>query len=682
MGVRTGLANQIARVVAWAVRVQTPPRYGTPLWTGDTAWSDWDAVKAVKEGYKASYIYYTVASDLADCQRMLPWQLKRASDRGAEVVDKHALVNMIRSPNPEMTWGALMELWDLDKSLAGNAYGLIAPLSDDVVVWRLRPDRISIDKDARGHIGQYVYMEGMPGEEKYDPEQILHFKFADPGDDLFGLAPLKAAAKLVDTLNAGVESNYSTVKQGSLPRAMVSPKSPMGPDQYADSLKKFKEQMTGPENARKWLFPAEPYDVTPLSMSPIELDLLRSFVTYEAGCCKVLHVHPEAIGALDAKFENKEWAILAKWAGPVKSRAFEIRAVLNHKFGPLFNLVDPKSAAPGELYLDVDLSDTPDARAAREKRLEKAPKIWACGVPWNQINEQMDLGFEPIEGGDIGYVPATVLPVGMGQEDEGRATRAINPSQGSFRTVWASISRRKAGWERGVAVKVSELFQAERKAVLRKVGKGHVDVDYVIDGRAAAWTKLVSTVARAVIEDFGQQVADELNGGRSVAEDLEVRLEQRQEYEFDPWTEAIQDHVVTTTATHVTEIGETTKRALRGAIKEGLDAGESMTQISKRIGATFADWEGGTSSYRAMLIARTEVHSAAGYAMHESARQSGVAQKKGWLDAGDDRVRDSHAGNTAAGWIDFDDPYPNGAQHPGDGTDDIGCRCVEMFKTR
>jgi len=597
------------------------------------------------------------------------------TDRGEEIVSKHPLVNMIRRPNEEMTWGALLELWDLDKSLAGNAYGLWEQTSDSVIVWRLRPDRIALELDANGHIARYVYNPMSPKKTYYDPEKILHFKFADPGDDHFGMAPLKAASKLVDTSNAGVEWNYNSVKNVALPPLMVAPKAPMGDVAYKHAMDLLEKQMQGPTNARNWLFPSDPYDVTPLSLNPVEMDFLNSFKTYEAGVCKVLHVHPEAVGALDAKFENKEWAILAKWAGPVKSRAFEMRAVLNHKLGPVFGLVDPKSAADGEIYLDVDMSDTPDARAARERRLERAPSIWACGVPWNTVNVELDLGFEPVEGGDVGYVSAMLLPVGSTpDEEQGRAVRSVNPAAGSFRTIWASIARRKAGWERGVAVKVSDEFAADRRAVLRAVEQGHVDVDYVIDGRKAEWTRLISTVARAVIKEFGGQIADELNGGRSIS------LEKR-EYEFDPWSDEIAKHVATTTAEHVAEIGDTTKKALRGAIKEGIDAGEPMTDIAKRIKGVFAEWEGGTSSYRAATIARTEVHSAAGYAMHESARQSGVVEQKHWLDAGDDRVRDSHAANTAEGWIDFDATYSNGAEHPGDGTDDVNCRCVELFKS-
>ena len=36
--------------------------------------------------------------------------------------------------------------------------------------------------------------------------------------------------------------------------------------------------------------------------------------------------------------------------------------------------------------------------------------------------------------------------------------------------------------------------------------------------------------------------------------------------------------------------------------------------------------------------------------------------------------------SVGAGWILLEDSYPNGAMYPGDGADDIGHRCTEMYR--
>lgn len=696
-----GLGSVVAdKIVQWAMRrsvlTTASPRLGGSWLAGQAIWPEWSTEKAVKEGYKASYIYYTVASDLAGCIRSVPWVLKRKTKTGSEIVDRHPLVDMLRSPNPEETWGALTEAWDLFKSITGDGYGHFVPIGDDIKVWLLRNDRVKIVPDARGHIASYEYtVEGMVKPDEYPPEEILHFKFFDPGSDHYGLAPLQVGAPIIDTLNASINFNKYSVGNRAIPDMIVGPdglKVPLTPTQYAEWRKQINEQLQGPKNAHKMLINSFGVKIAEMSRSPIEMDFIKSAEFYEAAACKLLHVHPEAIGALGATFENKEWAIRDKWEGPVESRLSENRAVLNHKFRPLFGTADPKVAAPGDLFLDYDLSNTPGANAAQKEALDRGTKAWKCGVPWNVADEKFGIGIGPIPGGDVGYLPVNVLPVGV-SSTEGRSTRSVNlQTDEQFAAHWRVIDRRKQGWERGVAVKIAQEFRLEREAVVKAIKAGHVDVDYVIDGRVPAWSKLITAVMRAVIEDFGGQVADDLNAEASevgpssqkaiaaLSDDLEVR----QGYEFDPWNSLIRDWVTSKTAEHVTEIGVTTKKAIRKVTLAGLEEGESMVKIAKAVDAEMKAWEGGAGVYRSMVIARTEVHTAAGFAMHESARQSEVVEEKHWWDSGDERVRDTHILATREGWIPFDQPFTNGCMYPGDGPSQevILCRCVEGYRTR
>lgn len=711
MGWWMGLGSAVAdKIIQWAARRSTlatsSPRLGGSWLAGQAIFPEWSTEKAVKEGYKASYIYYTVASDLAGCIRSVPWVLKRKTKTGSEIVDSHPLVDMLRSPNSETTWGALTEAWDIFKSLDGNGYGHFVQIGDEIKVWHLRNDRVKIIPDARGHIGSYEYtVEGMGKPDKYPPEEILHFKFFDPGSDHLGLAPLQAGAPIIDTLNELVKWNKYSVGNRAIPDMIVGPdglKVPLSPTQYADWRKQIDEQIKGPKDAHKMLINSFGVKIAEMSRTPAEMDFIKSMEFYEAAACKILHVHPEAIGALSATFKNKEWAIRDKWEGPVESRLSEMRAVQNHKFRPLFGTTDPKVAAPGDLFLDYDLSNTPGANAAQKEALERATKVWACGVPWDVADEKFGVGIGPIPGGDVGYLPVNVLPVGASLT-EGRSIRSVNlQTDEQFAAHWRTIDYRKQGWERGVTVKVAQEFRLEREVVVKAIKAGHVDVDYVIDGRVAAWSKLVTAVMRGVIEDFGGQVADDLNAGASEAGAASQkaiaalsgdRLETRQGYVFDPWNDLIQDFVAAKTAKDVQHITDTTKKVIRKAVREGLDANEGSAQIAKRVEEIYSDkWIGewgyvpapGECKYRCAVIARTEVHSAAGFGMHESARQSGVVEEKHWYDSGDERVRDSHIAATAQGWVPFDQLFSNGCMYPGDGPSEetILCRCVEAFRTR
>jgi len=464
----------------WAERRSTSaPAFAA--FSGDQIWPEWSTQRAVKEGYKASYILYSVASDLADCIRQVPWQLKRKTKDGADIVDNHPLIEMIRSPNDDGTWGSLLEAWDLYKSLAGNAYGRMIEVGGDLDAWNLRPDRIEIKTDSRGHISAYKYTVN-GSSEYFPPEEILHFRFFDPGSDHLGLAPLQAAARMVDTSNSTIDWNKNLIGNRGRPSGMIAPKNDLEDKQYQQWHKNLRNQVQGPKNAGKIIIQPFGAEFVPFDLTPAELDYLKAFDTYEAAICKAFHVHPEAIGALGATFENKEWAIRAKWEGPVTSRLSEMRATLNHRFRKQFGTSDPKVAKPGDLFLDFDLAGTPLADYQQGKALERAQRAWACGVPWNVASSVYGTGLPPIDGGDQGYLPVNLLPIGA-PVDQLRSTRSVNlETADQIRAHVARVTNKRTGWARGVAVKVGQRFAEERAAVVKAIESGVIDCDPIIDG--------------------------------------------------------------------------------------------------------------------------------------------------------------------------------------------------------
>jgi hypothetical protein len=51
--------------------------------------------------------------------------------------------------------------------------------------------------------------------------------------------------------------------------------------------------------------------------------------------------------------------------------------------------------------------------AARRSRLAAAKTGFDMGVPFNELNRVLDLGFKPLPWGDTGYLPAHLAPAGL-----------------------------------------------------------------------------------------------------------------------------------------------------------------------------------------------------------------------------------------------------------------------------
>lgn len=108
---------------------------------------------------------------------------------------------------------------------------------------------------------------------------------------------------------------------------------------------------------------------------------------------------------------------------------------------------------------------------------------------------------------------------------------------------------------------------------------------------------------------------------------------------FDLLNPMISRYVEVDSAKRITgDVQETTRETLRLTLDEGLKAGESVDDLAVRIEDVFA----AADTYRAEMIARTEVVGASNWATLESQKISGVVEKRAWVSTRDARTRESH----------------------------------------
>ena len=130
----------------------------------------------------------------------------------------------------------------------------------------------------------------------------------------------------------------------------------------------------------------------------------------------------------------------------------------------------------------------------------------------------------------------------------------------------------------------------------------------------------------------------------------------------------------------------TTAREILDNIEKMRAADYTLDQISAQLPKDFAS----VSSRRANVIARTETHSAAGYANHDYHTQAsdsyGIQMVKQWVATSDARTRTAHAMmNGAKVAMDEDFKMPNGAvmkfcgDSRGGAKNVINCRCVTLY---
>jgi uncharacterized protein with gpF-like domain len=124
-------------------------------------------------------------------------------------------------------------------------------------------------------------------------------------------------------------------------------------------------------------------------------------------------------------------------------------------------------------------------------------------------------------------------------------------------------------------------------------------------------------------------------------------------------------------------------KTIETSIEEGINAGDSIREMSKRITAAFDE----ISQSRAMTIASTETGAAYGFARNEAMKKAGVEFKE-WLTSHLPNVRPAHAfaeRNPENQRVPIDEPFIVDGErlmHPGDAAgspgNTINCHCVAL----
>ncbi len=112
------------------------------------------------------------------------------------LVPTNKLSGFYIKPNSYMTWHDLIEVAFIHLELAGNAFWEVQRDAKGkiVAIYPLRPDRVRIIPDAKKRIKRYEYwVPGAADYIKYEPQEILHLKYADSMSEYYGI-PAAAAA--------------------------------------------------------------------------------------------------------------------------------------------------------------------------------------------------------------------------------------------------------------------------------------------------------------------------------------------------------------------------------------------------------------------------------------------------------------------------------------------------------
>lgn len=692
--------------------------------------------RSIADPYRSAVYTYTGIQGIARAVTAVQLQFRKAgSDELVPQSDQVASWRLLRKPNAaesrEAFWmrtialrykcGEVFWIWRRPQP------GTTLPSLHCVAPQRMRPLHAGGVVVAWRHTPRYGTEETLPLED------VLRIYFASPEDEDECFAPVRAAQLAIDAHTFASRFNVHVFLNHAEAGTTYATDKPLSREQRAELEDMIRQRYAGYWNARRpmVMWGGLKKEDTAQTMRDLEYQEGKDQARNEQ--LAALMVPPLYAGILDdASLNNTREQKLVFWELAGKPELTHLVECWN-----LF--VQPRVDAG--LYLDPLWTSVP---ALQEQLIDFTDKVLALQkyqLPLNQLIEAFDLPFEAQPHGDTVLVPAGQIPIDVlladaeaslaaarepeprsdAEPEEPEAQRAFHEA---LKGVQATLEcREKDARQRRLVerfrasyrglVQVTRLrlrtfLLRQRDEVIRRMAsearsaskapssgmstapspqptaKGPEWIARILFDVRPENQRLAALATTFLREGLGL-------GGTQAGTEAGTSGEWRFDLDAPGVRRRLQQQAI-----RVRRINATTREMLRRTLTQGLDKGETLTELTERVAKTMNH----RASAQAFRIAETEIHEAVAAGRHEGFQQAGV-RGKSWLTSGrgvepDGPTRESHWNAEQAT---RDNPIPANAefelinphtglvsacQYPGQGDlppgERINCSCVQLAR--
>jgi len=388
-----------------------------PAWReGKPEWHLTDYQSYLNEGFARNSLIYSAIAYKARSSLAAPLRAYVGDPDNPEPVPPgHPLAKLLHRPNPAQSGAEFGQLNTVYLNLAGQCFVHLDRGNSGGVpraMRSLRPDRVHIIP-AAGGVGGYLYVpEGQTVGSGIPllPQDVLHIKLPNPGDPLegcgYGFSPLSAIAQSGDVDNQVTTFLKVFFQQGTMVSTVLNFDVPLDEATIARIRERWKEIYGGAANWHEVGVLDQGGKAQRLGMTFAEMGFEQLDDRNESRILAPFGVPGILIGSRSglarSTYSNFLTARTAFWEDTFvpELRGFEVE--YQYAVG---------GSADGA-FPAYDLSRVPGLQKDVPKLVEAANKLWSMGVPANVALQTVGLRVEAIPGGETGYLPVTLAPVG------------------------------------------------------------------------------------------------------------------------------------------------------------------------------------------------------------------------------------------------------------------------------
>jgi len=582
-----------------------------------------------------------------------------------EEITEHPILDLLKHVNPNDNAFDLKEKTSLFLDMAGNSlwYLKLNTFGQPEEIWPLQPNLITLVRDPTKGVTGYLY--GRQGDRtqqiKLSLDEVIHFKYPSTLDPWWGMGPVQAGVMAVSRQDGMDVYENSTLKNMGRPDiAVIYKGGQLQEDDRRELEISWNNAYSGPDKAGKVKVMDEQYEVKEFGWSPREMAFLqgRNWTLKE-----IAAMFPVPIALLDteqiSRAPRSGMDGTAMFMGMYNTlpRARRIEEKLNERLCPLyderlflaFDNPVPEDVA-SELQADTALLNT-FAITINEVRMRRGlepvewgEKPWApmglqpIGTPMPEqpsmygegnnpfsplgaaaepgsrapkLQEEPEKAPSPTPIAETGGLPGGVLSVKLLEGNK------ATPSQ--LRPVLDHSSYDKACSMliKGVRLNGQLPFLIEFKAKIGHVSPLSKSEKQFRNAMNDVFTRQAAE-ARGNVEKFVKSGGTILNKKNWIKETNEMTLPLRWHpfkaggdtalsaihFDLPEWIESKQvlDAIRNENFMFAREISNGTADRLQAELLEGMDNGETISELKKRLMDIDEEWADGG---RAEMIART-----------------------------------------------------------------------------
>lgn len=604
---------------------------------------------------------YSCETAIANRIAAIPIHLYKKRGEEVEEVNDGPLINLLYRINDFTTkfdhfW--LMTQYLLSVGEAPLFLGINGGIPTDILL--LRPDRLTAKFSKETIIDHWEYKKDYGSKPvRIEREELILLRIPDPETPFRGKGVLSAAAKTVDIDNASESWNFEFFKNSARPDVVLTTEQSLNQEQVNDLSDKWKKKYAGSGNRYKLAILTNGLKPEKMSLSQRDMEFLEQ---QKFSRDKILSIFgtPKSVVSItdDVNRANAEAGNYAFAVNTIRPMMRRITEQLNEFLVPFFGY---------DLFLDFE-DPVPEDQEAKLKRYDNALKNG-----WMAINEVRKIeGLEPIDGCDTPYLPMSYVPVGSSSiPEESEENKSIKPNPefikqlNSRRSTKDSSKNKKTiesidetikdlarslvgkkeedkknpmgieekWWRNQIKIadrfeslfksKLVGIFNRQKKEVLKKLsGKkaaivpAKVGVD--IDKEVGVFIKVFLPILRSLTKEEGDRTLDALNPALSM----------------DLGSSNVKKYLDKNIIKFSKAVSVVTNKKIRKTLAAGIESGEGMPKLAKRVSGIFTS----ATKERSMIIARTETMRTTNFASVEAYKQSGQVKAIKWLAEMDDRT--------------------------------------------